>query len=120
MRGLMRNQRGAGGIGCLLMIGLAAAGIYSGLEIGLPKLRHASFSDRMTETMGFFSRQSEKYIRERTIQVATEFHIDLKPEQVKVRIEIDRLAIDIAYDKHIDLKVWETTQHYTLHRSGPY
>jgi len=120
MRHRIRNQAGAGGIGCLLMVALAAAAIHAGLEFGLPTLRHRSFEDRMNETFTYFSRQPEKNIRGRIIQVASEFDIELKPEQVKVQISGDHLTIEVAYDKTVDLKVWQKTLHFTIRRSGPY
>lgn len=115
-----RNHRGAGGIGCLLLIGIAAAGIYSGIAVGLPQLRHRSFEDRMNETVGYFASQPEEKIRERIIQVASEFDIALTPDMVKVTIDGSRLTIDLSYQKLIDLYVWQKTQTFTLHRSGRY
>ncbi|HWR98820.1 MAG TPA: hypothetical protein VN317_10405 [Candidatus Methanoperedens sp.] len=120
MRTAKLNQRGAGGIGCLFMVALAAAGIYAGLELGLPELRNRSFEDRLNESYAFFQRQPQKYIHARIIQIASEFHIDLKPEQVKVEIEGDRLTIDIAYEKVADLKFQKKVLAYHIHRSGPY
>jgi hypothetical protein len=120
MRAARLDQRGAGGIGCLLTIGVAAAVIYAGLQLGLPDLRHRSFEDRLNETFTYFSRQPEKNIRDRLIQIAAEFHIDLKPEMVKVQIEGDRLTIDIAYEKVADLKIQKKILSYRVHRSGPY
>lgn len=120
MRGSRLNQRGAGGIGCLLMIAIAAAGIYAGLQLALPDLRHRSFEDRLSETFSYFSRQPEKNIRDRIIFIAGEFHIDLKPEQVKIQIEGDRLTIDIDYEKVADLKYKQKILPYHIHRSGPY
>ena len=120
MRGTRFNQRGAGGIGCLLIIGLAAAVIYAGLQLGLPDLRHRSFEERLNETFVYFSRQQEKNIRDRIIMIASEFHIDLTPEMVKVEISGDRLTIDIAYEKVADLKIRKKVLRYRVHRSGPY
>jgi hypothetical protein len=120
MRGSRLNQRGAGGIGCLFIIAIAAAVIYAGLQLGLPDLRHRSFEDRLSETFSYFSRQPEKNIRDRIIFIASEFHIDLKPEQVKIQIEGDRLTIDIDYEKVADLKFQQKILPYHIHRSGPY
>ncbi|HEY5999665.1 MAG TPA: hypothetical protein VI078_10250 [bacterium] len=120
MRRRRLDQRGAGGIGCLFIIAVAAAGIYAGLELGLPELRNRSFEDRLNESYSFFARQSDKYIRERIIQIASEFHIDLKPEQVNVVIEGDHLTIDIDYQKIADLKFEQKVLAYHIHRSGPY
>jgi len=120
MRASRLNQRGAGGIGCLFMIALAAAGIYAGLELGLPELRHRSFEDRLNESYAFFQHQQPKYIRDRIVQIASEFHIDLTPEMVKVQIQDDRLTIDIAYEKVADLKFQKKVLQYRVHRSGPY
>jgi hypothetical protein len=120
MRGSRLNQRGAGGIGCLLLMAVAGAAIYAGLELGLPQLRHRSFEDRLNESYTFFSRLPEKDIRTRIIHIASEFHIDLKPEMVKIQIEGDRLTIDIAYEKVADLKFQQKVLTYRIHRSGPY
>jgi hypothetical protein len=120
MRGRIRNQKGAGGLGCLMLVAIAAFGIYAGLQFGIPELRNTSFKDRLNETFTFFSRQSEKSIRNRIISIATDFDIELKPEQVKVLIEGDRLTIDIQYEKVADLKVWQKTLPFTIHRQGPY
>jgi hypothetical protein len=120
MRTRRLNQRGAGGIGCLFLMAIAAAGIYAGLQLGLPELRNRSFEDRLNESYAFFQHQPEKYIRDRIIQIAQEFHIDLKPEQVKVVVDSDRLNIDIDYEKIADLKVQQKVLAYHIHRSGPY
>ena len=49
--GKVRNQRGAGSIGCLFMAAIIAAGMYAGFQFGIPRLRHSSFEDRMTESL---------------------------------------------------------------------
>jgi len=120
MRGRFRNQAGAGGMGCLMLFTIAACGIYAGLQFGMPQLRNTSFKDRLNETFTFFSRQSEASIRNRVIAIAGDFDIALKPEQVKIRIEGDRLTIDIEYEKVADLKVWQKTLPFQIHRTGPY
>lgn len=120
MRGRIGNQRGGGSIGCLFMIALIAGGMYAGLQFGLPQLRHNAFRDRLNETYSFFSRQSETWIRGRVIQIAEEFHIDLKPEQVKIQIRGDQLTLDITYEKVVDLKVWQKTLPFSIHRQGPF
>jgi hypothetical protein len=120
MRASKLNQRGAGAIGCLLMIAVVASAIYAGLQFGLPELRHRSFEERLNETFGYFSRQPEETIRKRIIMIASEFNIDLKPEMVKIKIEGSRLTIDIDYEKVIDLKVQQRVVSYHSHRSGPY
>ena len=120
MRRSRLNQRGAGAIGCLLMIAAVAAAIFVGLQYGLPELRHRSFEDRLNETLVYLSRQPEETIRNRIIQVASEFHIDLKPEMVKIKIQGDRLTLDIDYEKVVDLKFQQKVLSYHIHRSGPY
>jgi hypothetical protein len=120
MPGKIRSQRGAGAIGCLLLVALLAAGIYAGFQLGLPRLRHSSFADRMNESYVHFQRQPAAAIRLQIIQIASEFDIALTPEQVKVDIVSDKMTIDVTYEKRVDLKVWQTTLPFNLHRSGPY
>ena len=120
MPGKIRSQRGAGAIGCLLLVALLAAGIYAGFQLGLPRLRHSSFADRMNESYVHFQRQPAEAIRSQIIQIASEFDIALTPEQVKVDIVSDKMTIDVTYEKRVDLKVWQTTLPFNLHRSGPY
>lgn len=114
------NQRGAGGIGCLFICLLVGAGIYAGIQYGMPQLRHRSFEDRLNETFTYFSRQPAENIRKRLIDVATDFDITLTPGQVRVDIQGDQLTIDINYEKVVDLKVWSKTMPFRIHRSGPY
>ena len=118
--GKARNQRGAGSIGCLFLSVIIAAGCYAGYQFGMPRLRHGSFEDRMTETTPHFQKASAESIRTQIIQIATEFDIALTPEQVKVSTTGSKLKIDLAYEKLIDLKVWQTTVRFELHRYLPY
>ena len=118
--GRNRNQRGAGAIGCLLLVALVAAAIYAGFQFGIPKLRHSSFSDRLNETYVHFQKQPAETIRTQIIDMAADFDIALKPEQVRVAISSSKLTIDVEYEKQIDLKVWQTTLPFSIHRSGPY
>jgi hypothetical protein len=114
------NRRGAGGIGCLLLIALVAGAIYAGTQLLLPRFRNTSFDERLTEIYPYFSRQTEETIRKRIIDTGSEFDIALSPEQVKVVIKGDSLSFDIDYVKVAELKVWRTTIPFHIHHSGPY
>ena len=90
--GRLRNQRGAGMIGCLFMIAIIAAGMYAGFQFGLPRLRHSSFEDRITESLaGNPQRLSSDEIQKQVIQIASDFDIELSPAQVKVDTSRGRL-----------------------------
>jgi len=119
--GKVRNQRGAGAIGCLFMSAVIAAGMYAGFQFGLPRLRHSSFEDRITESLaGNPQRLSSDEIQKQVIQIASDFDIELSPAQVKVDTSRGRLKIDVKYEKVIDLKVWQKTVPFSLRRdSGP-
>jgi hypothetical protein len=119
MLGRIRNRRGAGAIGCLLLVALVAGGLYAGFQFGIPKLRHSSFADRLNESYVHFQKQPEESIRRQIIEIASEFDIALKPEQVKVEVKPATITIDVAYEKVVDLKVWQTTLPFHLHRKGP-
>ena len=115
--GKFRNQRGAGAIGCLFMSAIVAAGMYAGFQFGIPRLRHSSFEDRITESLaGNPQRLSEAEVQKEIIQIASDFDIALTPAQVKVVIFDNRLKIDVKYEKLIDLKVWQTTVPFALRR----
>ena len=115
--GKVRNQRGAGMIGCLFLIAIIAAGMYAGFQFGLPRLRHSSFEDRITESLaGNPQRLSEAEVQKQIIQIASDFDIALTPAQVKVVIFDNRLKIDVKYEKLIDLKVWQKTVPFSLRR----
>jgi hypothetical protein len=117
--GGVRNQRGAGAIGCLFMTAIVAAGIYAGAQFGIPRLRHSSFEDRVTESFaGNFHQLSAADIQKQIIQIASDFDIALTPAQVKVDNAGGRLKIDVAYVKVIDLKVWQTTVPFSLRRDS--
>jgi glutamate synthase domain-containing protein 3 len=118
--GKLRNQRGAGMIGCLFMIAIIAAGMYAGFQFGLPRLRHSSYEERINEAIFTFRQQPAEDIQRQLIQMAQEFDIELTPAQVKVSNVGGQLKIDVTYEKRVDLKVWQTTLPFNLHRSGPY
>ena len=119
--GMVRNQRGAGAIGCLFMSVIIAAGMYAGFQFGIPRLRHSSFEDRITESLaGNPFRLSAEEAQKQIIQIASDFDIALTPAQVKVDTTNGRLKIDVEYEKLIDLKFWQKTVPFSLHRDpGP-
>jgi hypothetical protein len=102
------------------MIGLVAAAVYAGFMFAMPKFRNTSFEDRLNETIPYFSKQPPDVIREKIITTAKEFDIELVPGDIGVQVNGDRLTLDIAYDKVVDLKVWQKTLHFSSHRSGTY
>jgi hypothetical protein len=118
--GRIRNRRGAGSIGCLLMMALIAGGVYAGFQYGMPRLRYNSFSDRLNESLWNFQKQPVEDIRKRIIDMAAEFDIALTPEQVKVDVSGGKLVIDVSYEKTIDLKFQQITLPFTLHRTSSY
>ena len=113
----VRNQRGAGSIGCLLLVAIVAAGMYAGFQIGMPRLRHSSFEDRVNESLGNLRQMSAADVQKQIIQIAADFDITLAPAQVKVDNTAGRLKIDVTYEKFIDLKVWQKTVPFSLHRN---
>lgn len=117
--GKVGNQRGSGAFGCIFMLALLAAGMYAGFQFGLPRLRHSSFQDRVTEAFaGNFQNQTPEEVQKQIIQIASDFDIALTPAQVKVDTTNKMLKINVKYDKVIDLIVWQTTVPFTLNRSA--
>ncbi len=115
--GKVRNQRGAGTIGCLLMVAIVAFVVYAGYQFGLPRLRHSSFDARITESMTSLRQRPAADVRQEIIQIGRDFDIELKPEQVQVTNNGGRLQIDVSYEKLIDLKFWQTTVPFHLSRN---
>lgn len=107
--GKARNQRGAGAIGCLLLVAIVGAAMYAGFQIGMPRLRHGSFQDRVNESLGNLRQLPAADVQKQIIQFAADFDIALTPAQVKVDTSGNRLKIDVTYEKVIDLKVWQQT-----------
>jgi len=115
--GKMRNQRGAGAIGCLFLVAIIAAGMYVGFQLGIPRLRHSSFEDRLTESFGNLRQLPAADLQKQIIQIATDFDIALTPAQVKIDKTGGRLKIDVTYEKVIDLKIWRQTIPFRLIRN---
>lgn len=114
--GKIRNQRGAGSIGCLFLILLVGASLYAGFQIAIPRIRHSSFEDRVNESLSNLRQMSAADVQKQLILMAAEFDIALTPAQVKVDTSSNRLRIHIAYEKFIDLKVWQQTVPFRLDR----
>ena len=116
--GKVRNQRGAGSIGCLFMAMVIGAAMYAGFQFGIPRLRHSSFQDRMTEAFaGYTKNEPTEVIQKQIILIAKDFDIALTPAQVKVDTPRGLLTIDVTYEKVIDLKFWQTTVPFSVHRT---
>ena len=117
MIGKVRNQRGAGSIGCLFMVVVTAAAMYAGFQFGIPRLRHSSFEDRITESLVSLRQlRTEEEVQRQIIQIASDFDIQLTPAQVKVDLSGNRLRMDVQYEKLIDLKVWQQVKPFRMHR----
>lgn len=116
--GKLRNQSGAGMLGCLFMIAIIAAGMYAGFQFGLPRLRHSSYEERINDSISAFRQQPEEEIQRQLIQMAQEFDIALTPAQVKVSNVGGQMKIDVTYEKLIDLKVWQRTDTFRVQRSA--
>ena len=114
------NQRGAGSIGCLLLVILVAGGIFAGFQYMMPKIRYNSFSDRLNESLWNFKRQPAEDIKKQIIIMATEFDIALTPEQVQVSTNTNGMSIEVTYEKVLDLKVWQKALPFKLQRTVPY
>jgi hypothetical protein len=101
------------------MITLVAAGVYAGFQYAMPKLRYSAFSDRMNEAFPYFQKQDPEGVRKQVIEMAAEFDVTLTPEQVHVDNANGRLTIDLSYEKVVDLKFWQKTLTFTMHRVQP-
>jgi len=112
--GMVRNRRGAGTIGCLFLVVVVAVGMYAGFQIGIPRLRHSSFENRMNESLGNLRHQPPADVQKQVIQIAADFDIPLTPAQVKVDASGNRMKIDVSYEKVIDLYVWRRTMPFRL------
>lgn len=115
--GKIRSQRGAGMLGCLFLIAIIAAAMFAGFQLGLPRLRHRSFEDRVNESLPNLRLMAAADVQKQLIQIAADFDIELTPAQVKVATGSNRLKIDVTYEKLIDLKVWQQTVPFSLHRN---
>jgi hypothetical protein len=112
----LRNQRGAGGIGCIFIVIGVGIGLWAGLQWAIPQLRHRSFDERITEDAGYFQRQTQEAVLKRVIDTAAEFDIPLSPNQVKVEIDANTIVIDVTYEKMIDIRFWQKKLTYHLNR----
>ena len=81
-QGSVERQRGAGAIGCLLMIVVLAGGAYAGYQIGIPRVRHSSFGERINESLTNLRPRPAEEVQKQIILIARDFDIELRPEQV--------------------------------------
>ncbi len=118
MAGLLvrrRGNRGAGKVGCLLMLLVLGGAGYSAFQLGVPYYHNASFSERVKELMPYLRGHYPKDIRQSVIKVAKDFDLDLKPEQVQVEIIRNRMLIDVRYERTVVLPYWSRTITFRPH-----
>ena len=90
-------------IKAIVKIALAALVLNACWRSATVFLKYYKFKDAVHETVLFSSAKSDAQLEARVLELAQQLDIPLQPENVTIRREDNRTAIDAVYTDHIEL-----------------
>ena len=108
MPGLIRNERGGGGLKILIFVVVLLYSIFSIIKVVGAKTDDATIVDETKTLMKYAGdkRQSDKDIHYLILQIAKERDIPLTENMVNVKDQGDSWQVDFKYQRDVDLWVW--------------
>lgn len=99
----MVRRRGAGALGCLFSVLVAAAVAYFAINAGDVLLRRYRFEDAMKQEARFAARKTDEQIRARLIALSDSLGMPEGARRVQIRRRARHIAIWSEYYDHIEL-----------------
>jgi len=120
LTGLLGNARGEGKFGCIFTALLIAVAGYVAYNFVIPYYHYNAFESRMAEMVPYYRSQPEEFVHGAVMDIAKEFDLNLKPEQVRVQVlgKQNRLIIDVEYTRTVELPFYTHTLTFKPHLTG--
>ena len=99
----MVKRRGAGRLGCLLSLLVAAAVAYFAVNVGEIMLRRVRFEDAMKQEARFAARKSDAAIRSRLVSLADSLGLPEAAGRVHIRRGPRAIRISSEYYEHLEV-----------------
>jgi len=117
--GILRNSHGVGTFGCIFSLLLFGGAVYVAYLFGLALYEYNSFEQAVAERMPYFKFHEAEYIHGVVMEIANkDFNLGLKEEQVKVKLEGNRIFIDISYEQQVVLPFYTHKIKFSPHFTG--
>jgi len=117
---MVRPRRGAGQLGCLVMLMLIAAVVYFGLNIGQVFWNYYQLEDRMRTEARYASKRTDGVIRRRIEAFADSLGMPESARNVHVRRTEHAIFIWSDYSEHIELPGYVREVHFNPQATGAF
>jgi hypothetical protein len=117
---MVRSRRGAGKIGCLLMLLIVAAAGYFGMGVGEAFWNFYQYQDRMKTEARFAASRSDAVIKRRVAAFADSLGLPVGANNVTVRRGDHMIYIFADYDEHIVLPGFSRDFHMNPSAAGTF
>jgi len=106
-------RRGAGRLGCLVMLLVAVAGAYFAFNVGEVYLRFYRLRDAMAQEARFADNRDDATIRSRLAAVVDSLGLPDEAAQIQIRREARRLIISTRYSELVEMPLFVRELHFS-------
>lgn len=90
-------------LGRLVRIAIAGLLLFASYRIGQVYIAHYTFTDEVAQIAERSVRTDDATVRAAVVDAATSLGIPIDPESVKIRLENDRVYIDLRYSRAVEI-----------------
>lgn len=117
---MVRPRRGAGQLGCLVILMVFTAVVYFGLNIGVVFWHYWQFQDRMRDQAHFAGHLSTTVIKTRLSALADSLGLPESAHIISVRRTAHAIYISADYSEHIELPLFVREIHFNPQATGAF
>ena len=117
---MVTQRRGVSSLGCLVLLLLAAAAIYFGVNIGEHYFRFYQFQDSMRQEVKFAAHNSDALILRHLRERADSLGLPEAAGEVTLQRDNRRITLDTEYYVHIELPMMVREVRFNPHAEGIY
>ena len=117
---MVRQRRGVNSLGCLLLMLLAAAAIYFGVNIGEHYFRFYQFQDAMRQEVKFAAHNSDALILRHLREQADSLGLPEAAGEVTLQRDNRHITLESEYYVHIELPMMVREVRFNPHAEGLY
>ena len=117
---MVTQRRGVSSLGCLVLLLLAAAAIYFGINIGEHYFRFYQFQDSMRQEVKFAAHNSDALILRHLRERADSLGLPEAAGEVTLQRDNRHITLESEYYVHIELPAMVREVRFNPHAEGIY
>ena len=115
----MVARGGRSSLGCLFTLLIVAAAGYFAVNAGESYWRFFQFQDAMQQEARFARQRTNDQILTRLRASVDSLGLPDEAAMISIRRTANSIAIDAAYDEHVEMPMYVRAIHYRPHAEGP-